>query len=213
VLKKEPKFPYSIRVYKNWLHVTHPRKVRPFNPKGKSLSNFKSVVSGSFSWNRKPISIMIENGKTICNHSAHYWITDRNGVATPESVLWYNKNGTYGISRVAFDHELPDRDNIVWAIGGCGLGANYNPSEEGFVGAYADVFRKTSHMILGFDKYGMFNALEVAYMSRSQIEYLCRKLGFVEYILVDGGHVTSSNVDGHKYRPHVGQYYAVSLEN
>lgn len=205
------KFPYSIKAFRNQLMITDPKLVIPFNSKGKSLKMLKNCISGSFSYRKQPISILISKGITICNHSCHYWITDREGNSLPESVLWYNKNGTYGISQVAYDWQLPDRSNIIWAIGGAGMKLGDN-LEEGFVGPYSDVFRRTSHMLIGFDQYDYFNAVEVSYMNKAQMIAHMEKLGIKIYILLDGGHVTASNVDGHKRNTKTPQYYSISLE-
>jgi len=201
--KENIKFPYTIKAFRNYLHITDPKLVRPFNPKGNSIRNLKNCISGSFSWNREPISIMCYDDAVIRQFSCHYWL-DR-----PESVLWYSKDGKFGISQIINAKDLPN--NLLWAIGGSGL--KYGDAEkEGFTGKYSDVFRRTSHMLIGFDQYGYFNAVEVSYMNKSQMIEHMKKLGIDTYILLDGGHVTASNVDGHKRNLNTPQYYAISLE-
>lgn len=213
-----PVLPYAIKLFRQWTFFADPAKVKPFDPGGLAAKHYKNFVSGSFSWKGEPISILISNGETICSHSCHYWIKDREGNSLPESVLWYNKDGTYGISQVAFDWELPDRKNILWAIGGAGLehyrytaGQGWGIPEEGFIGPYADVFRKTTHIMIGFDPSGYFTAVSVSNMNGAQIKALAKKLGLIFYILLDGGHVTAHNVDGIKKNIYQAQYYGIQL--
>ena len=205
-----PVLPYAIKLYNQWAFFADPKEVNPFDPNGKSARRFKNFVSGSFSWKGEPISILVSNGKTICSHSCHYWITDRQGKPLPETVLWYNKDGTYGTSQVAFDHELPDRANILWAIGGAGLLPG-DALEEGFSGVYADVFRYTTHILIGMDTFGYFTAVYVDKMSGAQIKKLAKKLMLTHYTLLDGGHVTSVNVDGVRKNIDQAQYYGIQL--
>jgi len=200
---KNIKFPYTIKAFRNYLHITDPKLVRPFNPKGKSLKTLRNCISGSFSYRKLPISIMVYEDDVIRATPCHYWLDK------PESVLWYSKDGKYGISQVKNADRLPK--NLLWAIGGSGMKLGDN-IKEGFVGPYSDVFRRTSHMLIGFDAYGYFNAVEVSYMNKSQIILHMAKLGIETYILLDGGHVTASNVDGHSRNLNTPQYYAISLE-
>lgn len=201
--------PYAVKLFKQWTFFADPAKVNPFNPKGKPVAAYKNVVSGSFSYKKNPISILVSNGKTIRPYACHYWLKE-DGKNVPESVLWYNKDGTYGISQVAFDWELPDRENILWAIGGAGLKEG-DANKERFTGTYSDVWRKTSHIVVGFDGFGLFTAVAVSYMNGRDIKKLVNKLGLTHAILLDGGHVTAWNVDGVKYNTKQAQYYGIYL--
>lgn len=197
------KFPYTIKAFGNYLHVTDPKLVHPFHPNGKTMRQLKNCVSGSFSYNRNPISVMVNKNGVQHPRACHAWNNQ------PESVLWYKKDGSYGISQVRYAGELPK--DILWAIGGAGMKPN-DAEKEGFTGAYSDVFRKTSHMLVGFDNFGYFNAVEVSYMNKAQMIAHMKKLGINTYILLDGGHVTASNVDGHVRNLNTPQYFAISLE-
>jgi len=203
------KVPYAMKAFGDWMHVTKPESITVYDPNA-NLSRLSKVISGSFSWGGKPISIMVSNGKTIRPYACHYWVKDREGNSLPESVLWYNKDGTHGISQVAFDWELPDRENIVWAIGGAGMKAG-DALKEGFAGMYSDVFRRTSHMLIGFDEFGYVIAVEVANKNRYEMVLHMKKLGIKDYILLDGGHITASNNDGHKRNVYTRQSYIISL--
>lgn len=205
VPKERIKFPYSIKAFGNWLHITDPELVKPFHAKGENVSSFKNVVSGSFSYNGLPISIMVSDGKVIHPHSCHLW---NDGHGYPESVLYYTYDGKHGIKQCRTAKDLPK--NVKWAIGGAGMIGD-NAKEEGFIGRYADVFRRTSHMLIGFDKYGYFNAIEVRYQNKSQMIAHMQKLGIEEYILLDGGHITASNIDGHRYNLYTKQQYLIGL--
>lgn len=202
VPKEQIKFPYTIKAFGNYLHITDPELVVPFNPKGKKLKYLNNCVSGSFSWKGKPISIMVANGEVIRATTCHSWLNK------PESVLWYDYNGNHGISQISNTSELPN--NVKFAIGGAGMKPG-DAEKEGFTGAYSDVFRKTSHMLIGFDNFGYFNAIEVADMNKAEMIKHMQKLGIEEYILLDGGHVTGSNVDNHSRNLYTTQFYAINL--
>jgi len=215
----DPKVPYAVKLYNQWCFVTKPERVGVFDPNGLSARNYSNFVSGSFSWAHAPISIMVNHGKTIRAEACHAWIVDRNGKPLPESVLWYKKDGTYGISVVAYDWEIPGRDDVVWAIGGAGLAdyawdpytRTYGVVDEGFVGPYADVFRYTTHILVGFDPFGYFNAVYVSKMNGTQMKALAKKLCLTHYILLDGGHVTACNVDGIKRNTKQAQHWGIQL--
>jgi hypothetical protein len=199
---KNIKFPYTIRAFSNYLHITDPKLVVPFDPNS-SLKSLKNCISGSFSWKGNPISIMIANGKVIRHYACHSHLNK------PESVLWYSNDGKYGITQAKDVSELPG--NLQWAIGGAGMKQG-NDVTEGFTGAFSDVFRRTSHMLIGFDQYGYFNAVEVSYMNKTQMISHMKKLGIETYILLDGGSITASNIDGHTRNLNTVQSYAISLE-
>jgi len=216
--------PYSMKAFGNWIHIAKPEDVVPFNPKGYGLKSYKNTVSGSFSYSGKPISIMISNGVTIRDYSCHCWEKRKDGTNSPESVLWYNRNGTYGVSQVTKDVHLPDRKNILWAIGGAGIKGDlfqdswsklWIPSDaktEYFYEKFGDVWRKTSHIAIGIDKFGYFIAVEMASMNFVQGKALLEKLGLTDNVIwLDGGHVTASNNDGHSLNTTTPQYNSIKL--
>ena len=81
--------PYAFRAFREWLIVAKPENSFPFDPNNKPLKMFKNSISGSFSWDGAPISIMIAHGKVIRWHSCHHWAGE-----LPESVLCYYKDGS-----------------------------------------------------------------------------------------------------------------------
>ena len=206
----KPKLPYAVKLFNQWTFFADPKEVNPFAPKGKSVRQFKNCISGSFSHKMNPISILISKGEVIRGLSCHQWEVRDGESYFPESVLWYNSNGEYGITQTNDVNKLPDRKNIVWAIGGAGLNKG-DAFKEYFSGKFRDIWRTTSHIVIGFDNSGYFTAIEVQRMNGTQIKSLIKKVGLTHAILLDGGHVTASNVDGHKYNSYQGQYYAIQL--
>ena len=99
--------------------------------------------------------------------------------------------GGYGIDRVKASSELPD--NVMTAVGGMGLLDYYDPEEEGFTGAYADVLRKTNHTVLGVKNnkwYGVYFKNQDAVT----INNLCKlKFRFDAAVLLDGGGIAAIN--------------------
>jgi len=224
----KPKLPYRVKLFGQWCFIADPKKVNPFNPEGKRVNDFANTVSGSYSYARKPISILVSNGKTIRDYSCHCWEKRNGKTHFPESVLWYNKDGSYGLSQVTKDVHLPDRENIVWAIGGAGMNGNLfqdpwsklwipgDAKTEYFYEKFGDVWRDTNHIMIGFDTKGYLIAVECYSMNGQQMVDLAKKLGFVHdgkimAIKLDGGHVAASNVDGRKLNQYQAQYYAIQL--
>ena len=209
--KELVKTPYSLRAFNNWIHIAKPEDIVPFDPQGKGLIHFPNTVSGSFSANHMPVSIMIANGKTIREYSCHCWEVKPDGSTHfPESVLWYNKNGTWGISQVTKDIHLPDRENILWAIGGAGIKPG-DSQKEYFTWPFNDVWRKTSHIAIGIDSFGYFIAVEMEYLNRTEGLALFDKLRLKGVIWLDGGHITASNTNDRKRNVYTGQHYAIKL--
>ena len=134
------------------------------NPK-KGCKDFENSLSGSFSYQQKPCSILISGGKELYSASCHAWL------GQPESVLYRLKNGDFGVKRCKSSSELPS--NVRWAVGGMGLLDYYNPTIEGFTGNYADVLRLTDHTVLGV-KADMCYLVYCKSMTGAQVNSFCK---------------------------------------
>ncbi len=149
-----------------------------------SLKSYANTISGSFSFNKKPCSILVQNGQVIAESSCHAFLNK------PESVIYRTDKGI-GIKRCTYASDLPS--GTIWAVGGMGLLDYYNPKAEGFEGPYADVLRKTAHTGLG-EKNGKLYLIYFANMTADAVNYeiktknICSKA-----ILLDGGHVAAIN--------------------
>lgn len=171
------------------------RDIDPVNMSGRLPEN---SISGSFSWQGAPCSILVRGGRVVRGMSCHY--------PTPESVLYKTTDGAVRIARVASASLL---DNVVWAVGGMGLLGNYNPAAEGFIRAFSDVLRKTNHTVLGY-KGGMLYGVYCKNMTAQQVNALCRNKLKLEYaIMLDGGHVAAIHAACSKINTNQRQYYAV----
>lgn len=160
------------------------KNIKAFNP-GKGCSAYANSMSGSFSYQKKPCSILVSGGKTVYGASCHAWL------GQPESVLYRLQNGVYGVQRTMSVSTLPN--GVEWAVGGVGLLDSYNPTEEGFTGKYADVLRKTDHTVLGV-KNGLVYGILCKNMTGQQVNAFVRdKLCLEKAIMLDGGHVASMN--------------------
>lgn len=154
------------------------------NPKA-GCRNFTNSMSGSFSYQQKPCSILVNRGNVLCGSACHAWLDK------PESVLYRLNDGTFGIQRAKYVGELPE--GIRWAVGAMGLLDNYDPAAEGFSGAYADVLRRTNHTVLGV-KRGMVHMVYCRNMTGQQVNEFCRdKLKMEMAVMLDGGHVAAIN--------------------
>lgn len=172
---------------------------------------YKNSLSGSFSWQQKPISILVSGGKVVCGDACHAWL-DR-----PESVLYRLEDGTFGVRRCKSAGDLPN--GVRWAVGGVGLGRMYDPEEEGFCAFvhngkaynYSDVLRKTNHTAIGV-KNGLVYLVYCRSMTGAQVNAFCRdKLGLMYAIMLDGGHVAAMNGEESFARINAGQtqYYMI----
>ena len=186
-------FPLNVELYGQPAILA--RDIDPLNLSGRLPEN---SISGSFSWQGAPCSILVRGGRVVRSMSCHY--------PTPESVLYKTTDGAVRIARVASASLL---DNVVWAVGGMGLLGNYNPAAEGFIRAFSDVLRKTNHTVLGY-KGGMLCGVYCKNMTAQQVNALCRNKLKLEYaIMLDGGHVAAIHAACSKINTNQRQYYAV----
>lgn len=171
------------------------RDIDPLNLSGRLPEN---SISGSFSWQGQPCSILVRGGKVVRAWSCHY--------PRPESVLYKTTDGAVRIARVASASLL---DNVVWAVGGMGLLGNYNPAAEGFIRAFSDVLRKTNHTLLGY-KGGMLYGIYCRSMTAQQVNAFARDKLKLDYaVMLDGGHVAAIHAACSKINTNQRQYYAV----
>lgn len=171
------------------------RDIEPVNMSGPLPRN---AISGSFSWQGQPCSILVRGGKVVRGMSCHY--------PRPESVLYKTAGGAVRIARVSSVSAL---GNVVWAVGGLGLLDLYNPAAEGFTGVFSDVLRKTNHTVLGY-KGGMLYGVYCRSMTAQQVNALCRDKLKLEYaVMLDGGHVAAINGACNRINTQTRQFYAV----
>ena len=171
------------------------RDIDPLNMSGPLPKN---AISGSFSWQGQPCSILVRGGKVVRDWSCHY--------PRPESVLYKTTDGAVRVARVSSVSLL---DNVVWAVGGLGLLDRYDPAAEGFTGVYSDVLRKTNHTVLGC-KGGLLYGVYCRSMTAQQVNAFCRdKLKLTRAVMLDGGHVAAINGACNKLNTQTRQFYAV----
>ena len=165
------------------------------------LSAYANAISGSFSYASKPCSILVADGRVTSAASCHCWTNGK-----PESVLWRDMSGDFGISRVKTADELPG--GLSWVVGGLGLLGNYDPAAEGFTGKYSDVLLKNTHTMVGC-KGGYVYLVYCADMTAAQVNNFAKKLGLEKAIMLDGGHVAGINSADRKINTAQQQYYVV----
>ena len=186
-------FPLNVELYGQPCILA--RDIDPLNLSGRLPEN---SISGSFSWQGAPCSILVRGGKVVRDWSCHY--------PRPESVLYKTTDGAVRIARVSSVSAL---DNVVWAVGGLGLLDLYNPAAEGFTGAFSDVLRKTNHTVLGY-KGGLLYGVYCRSMTAQQVNAFCRDKLKLEYaVMLDGGHVAAINGACSKINTQTRQFYAV----
>ena len=186
-------FPLNVELYGQPAILA--RDIDPLNLSGRLPEN---SISGSFSWQGAPCSILVRGGRVMRGMSCHY--------PRPESVLYKTTDGAVCIARVSSVYAL---DNVVWAVGGMGLLDRYDPAAEGFTGAYADVLRRTNHTVLGY-KGRMLYGVYCKNMTAQQVNAFVRDKLKLEYaVMLDGGHVAAINGACNKINTQTRQFYAV----
>ena len=188
-------FPLNVELYGQPAILA--RDIDPLNLSGRLPEN---SISGSFSWQGQPCSILVRGGGVVRGMSCH--------CPTPESVLYKTRDGAVRIARVSSADALT-HSGVIWAVGGMGLLGNYNPAAEGFTGAYSDVLRKTNHTVLGY-KGGLLYGVYCKAMTAQQVNAFCRdKLTLTSAGMLDGGHVAAINGACNKINTQTRQFYAV----
>lgn len=186
-------FPLNVELYGQPAILA--RDIDPLNLSGRLPEN---SISGSFSWQGAPCSILVRGGRVVRGMSCH--------CPTPESVLYKTRDGRVHMARVSSAAALGD---VVWAVGGLGLLGNYNPAAEGFTGRFADVLRKTNHTVLGY-KGGLLYGVYCKAMTAQQVNAFVRDKLKLEYaVMLDGGHVAAIHAACSKINTNQRQYYAV----
>ena len=186
-------FPLNVELYGQPCILA--RDIEPVNMSGPLPKN---AISGSFSWQGQPCSILVRGGRVVRGMSCHY--------PRPEIVLYKIPGGAVRIARVSSAAAL---GSVVWAVGGLGLLDLYNPAAEGFTGAYSDVLRKTNHTVLGY-KGGLLYGVYCRSMTAQQVNAFCRDKLKLEYaVMLDGGHVAAINGACNKINTQTRQFYAV----
>ena len=186
-------FPLNVELYGQPAILA--RDIDPLNLSGRLPEN---SISGSFSWQGQPCSILVHGGRVVRGMSCH--------CPTPESVLYKTRDGRVHMARVSSAAALGD---VVWAVGGLGLLGNYNPAAEGFTGRFADVLRKTNHTVLGY-KGGLLYGVYCKAMTAQQVNAFVRDKLKLEYaVMLDGGHVAAIHAACSKINTNQRQYYAV----
>ena len=188
-------FPLNVELYGQPAILA--RNIDPLNLSGRLPKN---AISGSFSWQGAPCSILVRGGWVVRGMSCH--------CPTPESVLYKTRDGAVRMARVSSADALT-HSGVIWAVGGLGLLDRYDPAAEGFVGAYADVLRKTNHTALGY-KGGLLYGVYCRSMTAQQVNAFCRDKLKLEYaVMLDGGHVAAIHAACSKINTQTRQYYAV----
>lgn len=186
-------FPLNVELYGQPCILA--RGIDPVNMSGPLPKN---AISGSFSWQGQPCSILVRGGRVVRGMSCHY--------PRPESVLYKTAGGAVRIARVSSAAALGD---VVWAVGGMGLLGGYDPELDGFTGVYSDVLRKTNHTVLGY-KGGLLYGVYCRSMTAQQVNAFCRdKLKLTHAVMLDGGHVAAIHGACSKINTQTRQFYAV----
>jgi hypothetical protein len=164
------------------------------------LKNYANAISGSFTFEKKPCSILVAWGNAIREEAchAHIW--------KPESVLYRRISGRFGIGRFSNARELPE--DVVWAIGGLGITPDFDPEIEGFTGKYTDVLRKTDHTFVGVKG----SVCVLGFVHDETVEGVRDYIGRLHLdfaVMLDGGSVAAINCVDHIINAERKQYYII----
>lgn len=98
-------FPLNVELYGQPCILA--RDIEPVNMSGPLPKN---AISGSFSWQGQPCSILVRGGRVVRDWSCHY--------PRPESVLYKTTDGAVRMARASSAAALGD---VMWAVGGDGI--------------------------------------------------------------------------------------------
>lgn len=181
-------FPLTLQIYSQPVIIA--KDIVPFALKTRA-ADWTNSISGSFSANGRPCSILIQDGSIRQQYACHAV-----PYGQPESVLYKTQGGKVDIARVLNAADLPGAP--IWAVGGLGLLGNYAPNLEGFCKLsangktedFSDVLRATNHTMLG-TKNGYMFLVYCKNMTAAQVNAHAKKLGLEKAIMLDGGHVAA----------------------
>lgn len=184
--------PLSYKMYKGYAMFQDPEKVELIECKGCDVKDFELAGSGAFQFKNKVVSLLINDGVVINETTSKTWREKR------VSCLYYTYSGNYGIKKVFTASELPN--DVKWAISGVGLVSNvpnfYHPDWEGFSGKFADVLRKTHHVVLGFRHDGTVVYFLQPNCTMERLRWLAKEVYDLKFaISLDGGHIPAIQTD------------------
>ncbi|WP_428842292.1 phosphodiester glycosidase family protein [Peptoniphilus catoniae] len=142
-------------------------------------------------------ALAINEGKELVKNS---YVSNYEGLK--RGTIWYNGRGCH-IDKI-YNAKEEIKSKIQWAISGLELYPDYNPTEEGFTGAYSDVLRKTNHTAIGFKDNKVYLITGKDYYLKTFKDIILNSpIAFDGLIALDGGgstqmtykndHIVSSN--------------------
>lgn len=162
-----------------------------------------NCVNSTFFWQnpdgtKYSTSILYANDTVYQNNANH--------LPSPQSVFIIYKDGKVELKRL-FNLNGIDLSKIHLAIGGVGLlsddaNFSYNPSLDGFSGAYSDVLRKTNKTVIGYNKSEdrIYLMCRKDIIHQSALSYdlltLVKDCGYSIALSLDGGGSTFMRADG-----------------
>lgn len=190
----ESLFPTDLTLYNCPTHIA--KDILAFDPDS-SLSKWDNSISGSFTYRagETPCSILVNHGKDLWSSSSKAW------AGFNESVICKYRDGSVKLHKVKNTSEIPNRSNLVVAVGGMGLLDAWDPYGEGFRKFtfngnqfdHSDVLRRTNHTVLGY-KNGYFYGVLFRNKTAAEINTICKRdFQFKFAILMDGGHIAGFN--------------------
>ena len=150
-------------------------------------------INGTF-YNLKGSEIYglaMQDGKEIETNS---YVTNYQGLK--RGAIYYDGKKLH--HAMIYNAKTEIKDPIKWAISGISLYPNYNPKNEGFVGAYADVLRATKHTAIGFkgEKVYLIASDKSLTLENFRKGLLNSRLAFDGLINLDGGGSTQMTFNG-----------------
>lgn len=174
-------YPYTFTAYGADVTVMYPDQLRVANGEGKSITNFFQGTSGQYNNGKQIGSMAINQGKVIYDQACHAWMHTVGRKAYPEGVLYLTRDGKVLYERVAYLRELKTPlSAILWLVGGCSGGRNFNPDAEGFsrhvcsdgkIRDYTDVFRAARRVSI-FYKDGMMYKIAHPFITMQGLDTL-----------------------------------------
>lgn len=126
-------YPYTFTAYGADVTVMYPDQFRIAHGGGRRITDFYQGTSGQYNNGKQIGSMAIDKGKVLYDQACHAWMSAVGCEAFPEGAIYLTRDGRVKYERVRYVKELKTPlSEIIWLLGGCSGGKNWNPAAEGF---------------------------------------------------------------------------------
>lgn len=199
-------YPYTFNAYGADITVMYPDQLRIAHGQGKSINQFYQGSSGQYNNGKQIGSLAIDKGNILYDQACHSWMHTVGCEAFPEGAIYLTKDGKVKYERVRYLKELSTpASEIIWLVGGCSGGKNWNPPAEGFkrnicsdgkVRDYSDVLRSARRVSIYYKDGMMYRVAHPGITMKGLDALIVNNLGGDPNLIIhlDGGTPYAKNL-------------------